>query len=305
LQRDCQMKLVVVHGTGAGGGAPRPEELVALLRRAGHDPRYFADDDPGWREAVRAPADLVVAAGGDGTVRRVALAVRGAGRPVAVLPVGTANNVAAALAISGSIEDEVAAWRLDRVRALDLGIARFGDEEVPFLESLGAGAFARVIERHARARGGGKGSGSPEDKVRRDLAELDAAIAAERPARFRIRADGRDASDDCLLLEVMSLRRVGANLPLAPAADPGDGLLDVVRATDADRGALGAYIAARLDGGEARLDLPFVQASEIEIETDDDAAVHVDDAPRERGGRLSVRVTVERGAVTFLEGSST
>jgi diacylglycerol kinase family enzyme len=152
-----------------------------------------------------------------------------------------------------------------------------------------------VIERHARARGGGKGSGSPEDKVRRDLAELDAAIAAERPARFRIRADGRDASDDCLLLEVMSLRRVGANLPLAPAADPGDGLLDVVRATDADRGALRAYIAARLDGGEARLDLPFVQASRSRSRPTTTRRSHVDDAPRERSGRLSVRITVRPG----------
>jgi diacylglycerol kinase family enzyme len=296
------MKVVVVHGRGAGGGALPPEELVALLRRAGHEPRYLAGDDPGWRAAVREPADLVVAAGGDGTVRRVALAVRGAGRPVAVLPVGTANNVAAALGISGSIEDEVAAWSLDHVRALDLGIARFGDEEAPFLESLGAGAFARVIERHARTKAGRR-SGPPEEKVRRDLAELDAAIAAERPAPFRIRADGSEASEDCLLLEVMNLRRIGANLPLASAADPGDGLLDVVRATGADRGALRAYIAARLDGGEARLDLPFVQAAEIEIETRGEVAVHVDDAPRDGDG-LSVRIAVERGAVTFLEGRS-
>jgi diacylglycerol kinase family enzyme len=298
------MQMVVVHGRGAGGGTVRPEELVALLRRAGHDPRYFADDDPGWRDAVRGPADAVVAAGGDGTVRRVALAARGVAHPVAVLPVGTANNVAAALSISGSIADEIAAWSVDRVRAVDLGVARFAGREEAFLESLGAGAFARVIERHARARGGGRPSGSPEDKVRRDLAELDAAIAAERPAPFRIRADGRDASEDCVLLEVMNLRRIGANLPLASAADPGDGLLDVVRASEADRGALRAYIAARLDGEEARLDLPFVQASQIEIETAAAAAVHVDDSPRQRDGRLLIRITVDRAAVTFLEGSS-
>ena len=44
--------------------------------------------------ALRAEADIVVCAGGDGTVTAVAQRLVGAGKPLAVIPLGTANLLA-------------------------------------------------------------------------------------------------------------------------------------------------------------------------------------------------------------------
>jgi diacylglycerol kinase family enzyme len=55
-------------------------------------------------------------------------------------------------------------------------------------------------------------------------------------------------SEELLGLEAMNVRELGPNLPLAPDADPGDGLLDVVLVRSHDRDALAAYVAARLRG---------------------------------------------------------
>ena len=51
------------------------------------------------RDAVSAGARLVVAAGGDGTVRACAHALAGTGVPLAIVPRGTANLAARALRI--------------------------------------------------------------------------------------------------------------------------------------------------------------------------------------------------------------
>ena len=59
-------------------------------------------DDPGKgmaKQALDAGVDLVIAAGGDGTVRSIAAAVRGTGVPVGIVPLGTGNLFARNLGI--------------------------------------------------------------------------------------------------------------------------------------------------------------------------------------------------------------
>jgi len=63
----------------------------------------------------------------------------------------------------------------------------------------------------------------------------------------------------------MNIRAVGPNLEWAPAASPSDGLLSVVMAREADRQALSAYIADRLAGRDARIELPSEPARCVDI----------------------------------------
>ena len=77
----------------------------AEVQRAGWRPGLWletAPDDPGHRaarRALRAGVDLVVVAGGDGTVRAVCAELADTGTPVALLPAGTGNLLARNLSI--------------------------------------------------------------------------------------------------------------------------------------------------------------------------------------------------------------
>src|SRR5688572_3657046 len=105
-----RMRVVLVHNTGAGDSLYNRDALLALIRKHGHDVTYFAANDP-WHASAMPPVDVVVAAGGDGTVEDVARHLAGSGVPIGVLPMGTANNVASALGIASTpLPELVAGW---------------------------------------------------------------------------------------------------------------------------------------------------------------------------------------------------
>ncbi len=52
--------------------------------------------------------------------------------------------------------------------------------------------------------------------------------------QLKMALDGRDLTGDYVLLEAMNIRSIGPNLRLAPDADPGDGLLDIVLVSDSE-----------------------------------------------------------------------
>jgi len=114
------------------------------------DPRRFAQrcraaaEDRGWepwfapdpvadnpaltRLAVEAGADLVVGAGGDGTVRACAEALAGTGIPLAIVPLGTANLVARALGVPGQAGRALEVAFGGRDQPIDLGRVTGADE---------------------------------------------------------------------------------------------------------------------------------------------------------------------------------
>lgn len=113
-----------------------------------------AADDAGVaaaRRAVEDGANVVLASGGDGTIRAVAEALRGSGIPVAIVPQGTGNLLARNLgAPLNRLDEVVRAAFTGRNRAIDLGIVRIvrGDEsesEHVFLVLAGMGLDARAI----------------------------------------------------------------------------------------------------------------------------------------------------------------
>jgi diacylglycerol kinase (ATP) len=94
------MKVTLIHNPGAGD-KERPDRdwLIAMVQSAGHDVTYQSLKKDDWHITLEDPVDLVVAAGGDGTVGEVARKLIGRRIPVAVLPTGTANNVSRTLGV--------------------------------------------------------------------------------------------------------------------------------------------------------------------------------------------------------------
>jgi diacylglycerol kinase family enzyme len=113
---------------------------------AGWEPWFLetSQDDGGLeqaRDAVAAGARLVVAAGGDGTVRACADAVAGTGVPLAILPRGTANLAAHALGVPLHWKDALAAGFGGRDRRVDLAVA----DGMCFAAMAGIGLDAAVV----------------------------------------------------------------------------------------------------------------------------------------------------------------
>jgi diacylglycerol kinase (ATP) len=137
------MRITLVYNPTAGDGL-EADALGALLEEAGHKARVVSRKES-WREALAKPADLVVAAGGDGTVRQVAIELAGSDTPMAILPMGTANNVGRTLGLLGDARLVIQSWSRTEPLPFDLGTvhAPWGEETV--VESFGGGAIAALI----------------------------------------------------------------------------------------------------------------------------------------------------------------
>jgi diacylglycerol kinase (ATP) len=299
------MHITLLHNPAAGGAEPSRYDLVRALVAAGHAVCYQSTKERGYEKALDEPGDLVLVAGGDGTVRKAAGHLIGRNVPLALLPLGTANNIAKALGVEGSPNQVIAGLASARPRRFDAGLAKGAWGENHFLEAVGMGLFAvtmclvdaRVNHREGRAEHEDLG-------LTRDLRFLKRVLRDLRPQGWHIEVDGHDLSGDYLLCEVMNTPSIGPNLRLAPRADIGDGLFDLVLASEAERDVLRAYIAARVEGDDPELDLPVRRARQISIIASG-AEAHVDDelerpgeAPSAMGGLI--QLTQLPGALQFL-----
>lgn len=306
MTRAICVRVTLIHNPGAGRTDRRgAKELIALLETAGHVVHYRSSKEDDWVEALAQPAELVVAAGGDGTVGRVARALVGRHVPLAALPAGTANNIARSLGIlDRSPEELVRGWRDARRIKLDIGSVEGPWGERSFVEGVGAGLFAALLAKSETRKKPKKKGRQAGEAVNGALRELGTIAAKCEALDIAARLDGEDISGRYLLLEAVNLRYVGPSLFLAPEAEPGDGLLDVVLVAEGERARLVHYLEHWQDNRERLAVLPTRRGRRLEIEWTG-FELHVDDKlrpkkkakPEEMSGVVAARIG---GAVDFL-----
>lgn len=222
------MRALLVHNPSAGSGRPTGEELLAALDRAGFSATYCSTKNGDLEEALAQPADIVIVAGGDGTVAKIARTLNDRKTLVAILPFGTANNIARCLGIAGEPEDLIKTLRGAPVERLDIGLAVGPWGTRHFVEAVGWGALAKAVDREDPKV-------SKQERIERGRAAFAKAIAKAEPKRFGIVADGDEIEEDFLIVEAINLGMTGPRLVLDPTAKPGDRLLDLVYLTAAGR----------------------------------------------------------------------
>src|SRR5690606_1472506 len=124
-----------------GAFAVRERSFDIVATTAGGDAERLA------RRAVRLGYGSIVAAGGDGTLAEVITGVAGSDVPLGIIPLGTANLVAANLGIPGDIERAVDTIVHGRTTPLDVG--QLGDGRY-FALIAGAGWDAEVMRSATR-----------------------------------------------------------------------------------------------------------------------------------------------------------
>jgi diacylglycerol kinase (ATP) len=303
------MQVALIHNKGAGDPDEHSKDrLLALIRDAGHDVTYFSSKKKKeWREALGKGWDLVAVAGGDGTVGRVARRLAGCGSPGAVLPLGTANNVARALGVADTpVEALVAGWTSADRCYLDLGMARGPWGERRFVEGVGAGLLARMMSWLETVDNAPLDHlDDADERVASVVRMLRARLDQCRPAAYTVTLDGRDCSGEYVLVEAMNIPTVGPNLRLAPEASPTDGLLDVVLLSEKDRAEFREHLRSFFPGHNGAPALTVERARRIEIAWDG-FDVHIDDEPWPEEGEdpparpSTIVVTLENCAMEFL-----
>ena len=225
------MHILLVHNPGAGAGQHDGDDLRALVTKAGHTLSYCSAKDERCAEALQEPVDLVVVAGGDGTVTRIAAEKRDRAIPFSVLPLGTANNIATTFGITGTPDEIIASWHHLHTARLNIGRMKGPWGERKFVEAVGMGALAEAMQAiHDRGTEGDR-------QIRQARAAFRKHLATAKPFKVKAKLDGEALPANVLLFEVMNTGRIGPALNLS-RADPGDGLLDVVCLTEADRDAV-------------------------------------------------------------------
>jgi diacylglycerol kinase family enzyme len=272
------MRVMLVHNPTAGDEDHSGDWLSAAIAEAGHDVRYHSLDDD-WEGALAEQPDLVAVAGGDGSVRKVFRELAGTGVAAALIPLGSANNIARTLGLE-PVDDRAEAARLVRSwqegtrRPYDVGLLATGGAETRFVESAGGGLFAEVLATAEAIDSDPDG----REKIEHGLGLLRRTIEEHPPLRWDLELDGERFSAELLGVEAMNVGELGPNVALAPGADPGDGLLDValIHAEHADD--LRAYVESRLDDREASApQLERRRGRRLVMRCPDGARLHADD----------------------------
>jgi diacylglycerol kinase (ATP) len=190
-----------------------------------------SEDDPGQgpaKEAMDSGATLVIAVGGDGTVRAVAEVVRGTGASLSLLPSGTGNLLARnlELTLDDTAHSLATAFR-GKDRAIDIAEIeiRRSDDSVDrhaFLVMAGAGLDAKIMS-------------NTDDELKKKVGWLAYAQALGRVLReegglrLRYKLDARrEHSTRAEAIIIGNCGSLPANILLMPEAVVDDGLLDVV-----------------------------------------------------------------------------
>lgn len=241
-------------------------------------------------------ADVILAAGGDGTARDVAAEVAGTGVPLAILAGGSTNVVARELGMPRKPEAAARALLAATPRSLDLGRLTLPDGRVEqFLLAAGVGLDAHVLA-------------ATDDALKHRIgpfAIAAAAIAAAprlRPFGVRIDVDGKPLHEGRVWQIVLpNARRWGGAFSIAPGAAANDGLLDVVALRDRGRFRLLVDLAELLVMRHPRpSDVAAGQGRTIRIETDAPVALELDGTPISSGVDGPCLFAVEPGALRVL-----
>ncbi len=212
---------------------PKFQNMVSQAATAAGwpEPLWYstAVDEPGQkatRQAIDAGATLVLAAGGDGTVRAVAEALRGTSVALGLIPAGTGNLLARNLEMTVTrLEESVQTAFSGIDHQIDVGVAQItraegASEEHAFLVMAGLGLDAKMIAN----------TSSKLKKAVGWLAYIEGGMRAlpdVKPVKLRYRLDGgAEKSMTAHTLIIGNCGLLPGGILLIPDARPDNGRLE-------------------------------------------------------------------------------
>ncbi len=296
------MKIVkLLHNPKAGDEGHAKEALLSQIEAAGFECRYSSTKSWDW-DSFEDDIDMVAIAGGDGTVRKVtkkllARKVIDKSFPIAVLPLGTANNISKTLQVYGRTEDLIRSWQNGKLKMYDVGKIYNIDDTFFFLESFGYGLFPYLMQEMKKQDK--ERTDTPEKSIQTALEILHSIALSYEPKECTLIVDGKDYSGKYILAEVMNIRSIGPNLFLSQYGDPGDGEMEVVLLPEEDKEKFAAYILHKLKGNDETFYFKTIKAKKVTISWNG-THVHADDAVLKVKENTEVKIEIRPGLLEFI-----
>lgn len=264
------------------------KELPDVLQRfeqAGYETSVHAtigagDATEAAKTAVERRFDVVVAAGGDGTINEVinGIAEQEFRPKLGIIPVGTTNDFARAISVPRNIQKAVSIILEDQTQHLDIG--RVNDQY--FMNIAGGGKLTEL-------------SYEVPSKLKTVLGQLAyylkgiEMLPSLRPTKVQIEYDGKWFEDEIMLFLVSNTNSVGGFEKLAPTASMDDGYFDLLilkktNLAEFVRLASLALRGAHLEDGH----IFYTRANRIKVHTDEKMQLNIDG---EFGGLLPAEFT--------------
>ena len=259
--------LVILNPAARSDKASRLRERIAALSgdasmrltsEAGDARRIAA-------EAVREGFEVVIAAGGDGTLNEVVNGIGGSTVRLGILPVGTMNVFATELGIpQGNLER---AWSIiEQGNVVEVDLPKANDTH--FIQLAGVGLDAEVVRKTT----------ADSKKALGPLSYLLTLVqvAAHKPSRVMLEAEGGRISEGSFAL-IGNGRLYGGPFPVFQRASLFDGLLDVLVFQNQSHWDVVRYFQAIAFGTHPQLpDVEYFQTSTLRVTSSGDVPVELD-----------------------------
>jgi diacylglycerol kinase (ATP) len=299
------LRAKLIHNPNAGEGKFTGEELVNILKDKGYIISYANAKKTSW-DYWDEDDDIIIVAGGDGTVRKL---VKKLVRrklidkrfPIAVLPLGTANNIASTFYADKEVHTAIKQWEKQHTRSIDIARIRGIEEENFFMEGLGVGVFPQLMKKMKEQEE--REDETPQEELRTAQSLFADIVSTYKPRFCQLIIDGEDYSGHYVLIEVMNMQAVGPNLHLAPNADPSDGLFDIVLVTAAEQQGLAAYATQKAAGEDVTYQFQCLQGKDIRLQWSG-AQLHVDDQLVKTDKNTPIHIQLEPGLLVFYVDAS-
>jgi diacylglycerol kinase (ATP) len=159
-------------------------------------------------------ADVVVVAGGDGTINEAASSLINSSVKLGIIPMGSGNGLARHLAIPLNIKNAVKVIRSRKTQVIDAGIVN----NQPFFCTAGIGFDAYI--GHEFMHGKSRGLYGYVNHIMREYFNY-------RPASYYVNINGSEKEHEAFIITIANAGQWGNNAHIAPQANISDGLLDL------------------------------------------------------------------------------
>jgi len=240
-------KIALIQNPASGAQGSEPRRRVRVRLEGICESLTEVTVEPGFNVAgrtadlVRTGVDLVVVAAGDSTVHEAASSLVGTGKPLAIVPLGTFNNLALSLNLPRDVDTICDLIGAKRTREIDVGIA---NEHHHFFEAAGVGVDAELFPIGEEVKSGRFGNVARAVRLAIHYSQKSIELEFDRPVleayqysfrnqapikkrRLRFKKSKRRIKLRCSFVAIGNGPYYGSNFNVCPGASLDDGAFSI------------------------------------------------------------------------------